>query len=105
MQLDLFISPPPPEPLRFDGPVYDPIHDQKRLSTQYYRIFNLMKDGKWRTLEEIEIELKYPQASISAQLRHAKKKRNGSHRLEKQRRGEEKSGLWEYRLTVNENTK
>jgi len=57
-----------------------------------------MASGTWRTLSEIETITGDPQASISAQLRHLRKARFGSYRIEKQRRGDETSGLFEYRL-------
>lgn len=83
---------------RFNGPDYDPKHDQKRLTGQIRRVYNLMSDHQWRTLAEIEAETNDPQASISAQLRHLKKPRFGNHPVEKRRRGEDKQGLWEYRI-------
>ena len=87
---------------RFNGPDYVPELDDVRLTGQVLRIFGLMKDGKWRTLSEIEEITKDPQASISAQLRHLRKERFGSHTIEKRRvEGKEKSGLFEYRLLVN----
>jgi hypothetical protein len=88
-------------PFRFDGPVYDKTVDQARLTGQLLRIFDLMKDGKWRTLSEIAAATGDPEASVSAQLRHLKKKRFGEHDVPKRRRGDEKRGLWEYRLVVN----
>ena len=86
---------------RYDGPDYDPQLDQIRLSGQTEGVFNLMKDKKWRTLQEIELELGYPQASISAQLRHLRKYRFGSHEINKQRRGVRENGLFEYQLIPN----
>jgi len=86
---------------RFDGPAYEPEHDQVRLASQIDRIYNLMKDARWRTLGEIEDKTGDPQASISAQLRHLRKERFGSHRVDKRRRGDPWKGLYEYRLTVN----
>jgi hypothetical protein len=83
---------------RFNGPVYVPKLDQKRLALQIERVFAVMATMKWRTLREIESLTGDPPASISAQLRHLRKERNGSYRVEKQRRGNEKSGLWEYQL-------
>jgi hypothetical protein len=86
----------------FDGPVYDRRLDRARLAGQILRVYELMRDGKWRTLDEIQANIwahhaiKEPPASISAQLRHLRKERYGSHHVEKRRRGE--SGLWEYRL-------
>lgn len=83
---------------RFNGPEYEPENDQRRLSKQHIRIRELMLDGQWRTLGEIAARTGDPQASISAQLRHLKKDRFGAFRLEKQRRGDRKRGLYEYRL-------
>ena len=86
--------------LRFDGPDYDPELDQERLSSQFLRIRRLMMDNQhtWLTLGEIEDSLGYPQASISAQLRHMRKRRFGSFVVQKRRRGEGRQGLWEYRV-------
>lgn len=81
---------------RFDGPDLT-AEDTKRLTGQIERIYNLMADGKWRTLGEIEAVTGDPQASVSAQLRHLRKPRFGSHNVERQRRG---AGTWEYRIKV-----
>lgn len=83
---------------RFNGPVYEARFDKKRLTGQIRRIFDLMVDGHWRTLREIQYTTKDPPASISAQLRHLRKKRFGSHTVDKRHRGERCRGLWEYRL-------
>ena len=37
----------------FNGPDYNPKHDKLRLRGQIRRVYNLMKDSKWRTLKEI----------------------------------------------------
>ncbi|MBL8013863.1 MAG: hypothetical protein JNN05_08455 [Candidatus Omnitrophica bacterium] len=84
--------------LRFSGPAYDPAFDQDRLSKQIGTIFHLMSDHQWRTLEDIERETGFPQASISAQLRHLRKPRFGFYDVQRRRRGERKSGLYEYRV-------
>ena len=73
--------------------------DTARLTGQIKRIYNLMKDRQWRTLGEIEAETGDPQASISAQLRHLRKKRFGGHDVDKNLRND--MGLWEYRLIPN----
>lgn len=83
---------------KFNGPVYDPKSDDVRLSGQIQRIYDLMIDGQWRTLNEISEATGDPPASISAQLRHLRKPRFGSHIIDKQSRGKRSSGLWEYRL-------
>lgn len=83
--------------LRFAGSDYKPERDNIRLGAQLERIFNLMKDGAWRTLEEIELKTGDPQASISAQIRHLKKQRFGGHTVNKEYVG---NGLFKYQLIV-----
>ena len=86
------------ESVRFNGPDYIPERDNARLTGQILRVFNLMRDGKWRTLREIAEATGDPEASVSAQLRHLRKERFGSHIVEKQYRGDPESGLHEYRI-------
>ena len=86
------------EPIRFEGPSYDDQADKARLTGQLARIFLLMKDGEWRTLDEIAGAVGAPAASVSAQLRHLRKPRFGGHTVEKQRRGDRDNGLFEYRV-------
>ena len=85
----------------FDGPDYIPEFDQERLTGQIKRVFNCMKDCRYRTLSEIESTTGDPQASISAQLKHLQKQRFGSHTLNKRRRGDRTHGLFEYQLIPN----
>ena len=85
----------------FNGPEYNPSIDQGRLSKQYNRIFRIMSDGQWRTYEEIASLSGDPENSISAQLRHMRKPRFGSHVIERRSRDDREKGLYEYRLTVN----
>lgn len=80
---------------RFDGPVYEPAQDHARLEDQHARIKALMADGEWRTLRTIATLTGYPEASISAQLRHLRKPRFGAHTVEKKR---VTGGLWAYRV-------
>lgn len=87
--------------LRFNGSDYDPKFDNARLGKQLQVIYDLMKDSKWRTLSEIRMMTNYPEASISAQLRHLKKIRFGSHTINKRSRGERLIGLYEYQLIIN----
>ncbi len=87
--------------MRFNGPNYDPEEDNHRLIPQYWRIFKIMEDGKWRSLRRIEQLSGDPQSSISAQLRHMRKERFGSHTVEKRAKGPRKRGLWQYKLKVN----
>lgn len=86
----------------FNGPEYDPEQDEERLRNQYRRIFNLMKDRQWRTYKEIKRTTGDPESSISAQLRHMRKKRFGSHTVNRRARGDRSDGLFEYQLIPNE---
>lgn len=79
---------------RFEGPPN--AKDFDRLCGQIRRIYDLMKDGCWRSLAEIEKTTGDPQASVSAQLRHLRKHRFGAHQIDKRRR--DGSGTWEYRM-------
>lgn len=83
---------------KFDGPDYDPVFDAERLNTQLRRIYNLMIDGSWRTLSEIASVTGDHESSISAQLRHLRKPKHGSHVVNKQRRGDPAAGLYEYQV-------
>lgn len=83
---------------RFNGSDYNRKYDDTRLTGQLHRIFTLMKDGSWRTLQEIALATGDPQASISAQLRHLRKPRFGSFTVHKRSRGERSRGLYEYKV-------
>jgi hypothetical protein len=85
---------------RFNGSDYAPAKDDVRLRGQILRVYNLMKDGHWRTLSEIESSTGDPAASISAQLRHLRKNRFGSHTVNKRVRGQREHGLFEYQLIL-----
>lgn len=86
----------------FDGSDYVKDFDQERLTGQIRRVYDLMRDGQYRTLQEIERMTGDPQSSISAQLRNLRKERYGSHTIQKRRRGDEVRGLWEYKLEIPE---
>jgi hypothetical protein len=91
----------------FHGAVYEPQFDETRLRGQLFRIFLCMKDGKWRTLQEISVAAHpAPEASVSALLRLFKRpvsKGGYGLKVNKARRGDPKNGLWEYQLEVNNN--
>jgi hypothetical protein len=87
--------------MKFDGADYRHDIDNLRLLKQHERIRELMKDAKWRTLDQISILTGDPVASISAQLRHLRKPRFGSHKVER-RRKKQGLGLYEYRLILND---
>lgn len=81
--------------LRFNGADYVPSRDNLRLGSQLQRVFALVADSKWRSLQEMSDLTGDPQASISAQLRHLRKPRFGSWNVERKYMGD---GLYLYRL-------
>ncbi len=87
------------KPLFFNGSDYDHARDSERLTSQYQVIFDLMKDGHERTLNQIALITGYSSSSISAQLRHMRKPRFGSHVVTKKYLG---NGLFTYGLIVNQ---
>jgi hypothetical protein len=59
----------------------------------------------WMTLAELSRKTNFPEASISAQLRHMRKAEHGGYRVEKRRRQWEEAlktntaeKVWEYRV-------
>lgn len=99
MQTDLFNQPPAViEQPQFKGSDFDEQIDGLRLKTQYDKVFELMKDGAFRTLNDIEISTGIlAQASISAHLRYMRK---AGHKVEKRRKEGKKGGLFEYKLIL-----
>lgn len=99
-QLNIF-NQQTPKVYNFKGSDYIKELDHDRLSKQIERIYDLMKDGNYRTLFHIKniLELRYgtpfPESSISAQLRNLKKVRFGGYVLNKKRIS---GGLWEYQI-------
>ncbi len=85
----------------FNGSDYNSDRDDTRLNSQLTRVFDLMKDGEWRSLDQISKATGDPAASISAQLRHLRKPRFGSHTIDKHYQG---NGLYLYRLTCASTT-
>lgn len=80
---------------RFDGTDYVAERDNARLTGQILRVWECMASGQWRTLREIADITGDPEASVSAQLRHLRKERFGSHKVEREHVGK---GLYKYRL-------
>jgi len=85
----------------FDGDSYEPEHDHARLVGQLERVATLMRDGQWRTLAEIQHVAGGSEAGVSARLRDLRKRKCGSHVVERRRRGDPADGLFEYRVIWN----
>jgi hypothetical protein len=82
----------------FDGHTYQPELDFGRLTSQLIRVYVAMRDGRWRTLDEIQVLAGGQQAAVSARLRDLRKSKFGAHTVERRRRGNGERGLFEYRL-------
>ena len=80
-----------------DGETYHPERDGERLVSQFQRVFDLMKDGEWRTLPEIASLTKSSPQAVSARLRDFRKPRFGAHEVKRKYLG---VGLWEYQLVM-----
>jgi hypothetical protein len=85
---------------QFDGDTYDPHFDYKRLKSQLERVKAIMRDGHWRTLDEICQKSGGTQAAVSARLRDLRKEKFGGHAVERRARASRESGLFEYRLVI-----
>lgn len=86
----------------FDGETFKPELDKVRLTKQLAKMFRYMSDMKWHTLDEISRITSIPPASASARLRDFRKEKFGSHTVLRRRKGDPKSGLFEYQLIRNE---
>jgi hypothetical protein len=102
--------------LNFDGYAYEKEKDQERLTRQSEHVLAYMLRNGWQALHEIvaglerqhagqvvtcdlcqDAGVRFPEASVSAQLRNLRKARFGGWTVDKRRRGE--SGTWEYRVS------
>ena len=90
----------------FDGHFFNWKLDHARLTSQMALIFLVIKDGKFRTVQEIQERIwkvffrQCSQTSISAILRHFRKSKYGSHIVHTRQVAE--SGLFEYRFEFND---
>jgi hypothetical protein len=97
MQPDLLQWSPPVILGDRDGETFDHTRDGKRLNKQMQDIYNLMADGRWRTLTQIASATLHPEPSVSARLRDLRKSKFGGYIVERRFVGR---GLYEYRLVV-----
>ena len=82
-----------------EGATFDRNLDGARLAGQQRAVFELMKDGRWRTLQRIATVIGKSEAGISARLRDLRKPQFGAYQVDKRRVA---GGLWEYRLIMPE---
>lgn len=92
----------------FDGVHYEPKKDHERLTGQLKDIYEcLLADGGWMTIAEIccycadHFDGRYPEPSMSAQLRNLRKERFGGHDIQ----GRYRNGtrIFEYKYFTGEN--
>ncbi len=84
----------------FDGSDYDRENDHSRLAGQLGKVFDVMKDGEWHTIGEVQqiTGIRYD-GSVSKHFRHLRYERFGGFDVVKRRCGDASRGLWEYRMT------
>jgi hypothetical protein len=83
--------------LKFSGESFSEERDRPRLIGQLGDVFDLMKDGQWRTLTEIATAAHCPEQSAGSRLRDFRKTMFGAHQVFR-RPVEGRPGLYEYRL-------
>ncbi|MBA3727565.1 MAG: hypothetical protein H0W86_14320 [Armatimonadetes bacterium] len=83
----------------FDGETYKPDRDFHRLNGQLARVRDLMRDGRWRTLDQVSDYAGGSVASVSARLRDLRKPKYGAMRVERQYLVD---GCWSYRVQPGE---
>jgi len=77
------------------GPAYDEHLDGKRIASQLERVRDYCLARGWLTVAEIAEATGDPEPSVSAQLRHLRKKQFGGYDVPKRRT---RRGPWEYRV-------
>jgi hypothetical protein len=81
--------------MEIDGETYNEQRDGARLSGQAKAVYDLMRDGRWRTLRRIADVVEGSEAGVSARLRDLRKEKFGAYRVERQH---VQGGLWQYRV-------
>jgi len=90
--------------LDFSGATYDPELDRERLGAQARKVWDVMEDGTWRTLDELQDATGIrSHASLSARLRDFRKEAFGRHTVTRRRRPgvDPEEGAFEYQLVPN----
>src|SRR5258708_28726364 len=91
----------PPRGPQFSGSTYSAKHDQDRLGHQLNCVLTFMLDGAWHTPEELEMQLGFRWASISARLRDLRKEEFGSFLVERRAdKWARERGMFQYRVKL-----
>lgn len=80
------------------GSTFSEARDGERLRSLHTRVFDLMRDGQWRTLDSIRLVTGGSEGGVAARLRSFRDFKNGGHVVE--RRSVDGGGLYEYRLQI-----
>jgi hypothetical protein len=81
----------------FGGESFDARLDGPRLKGQLERTLEVMKDGRWHTLQEVADAVGCTTQSASARIRDLRKPRYGAHHIRRSRIG---PAVFAYRLTT-----
>lgn len=84
------------EPAKEEAPNWTPA-DKKRAAVQRESVWNVMRDGEWRSLAQLHLLTSHPESSISARLRDFRKEEHGGHLVER-RMKKDGGGAREYRI-------
>ena len=96
------VAPTPLHVPKFGGKTFDPEKDEVRLAGVLSAVHDIVKDGKWRTLFQLQNALsakgiQATEAGVSARLRDLRKPQFGGHTVQRER-VRNAPGLWRYRL-------
>jgi len=83
------------DPDAFAGESYDPQRDFHRLHGQLRRVYDVMKDGQWHSVNEMVAACGGTAASITARVRDLRKQKFGARKVD---RRHVKDGFFLYRL-------
>ncbi len=86
--------------LRLDGSTYSAPLDAIRLGRQLAAVLSALRRGGWWTLAELVAIAGGSEAGVSARLRDLRKPKFGGHQVDRRRRGDPTSGVWEYALSA-----
>ena len=72
--------------------------DGERLEGQFERVWAIMRDGEYHTIQEVAVTTGDPAQSVARQIRYIRSKARGGHVLEREHRGR---GLYAFRVDFN----
>ena len=84
-----------PETPDFGGAAYVGEEDRERLTDQFERVWEIMRDGRPHTIPEIAERTGVPAQSVARQIRYIRGPARGSHVVEREHLGR---GLYAYRV-------